>query len=627
MAKSTILVRSFLLLAIVSFGVSTEVQTNAQLLQILPSPDLSKLDPLLQRRLSDLTGRSRVIVRATSASAVGAVVLLVRQLGGITGRRIALMDAVVADFPNASLATLTTASSVKRIALDRLILGATERTGATVGATAVRQTLGYNGSGIGVAVIDSGTEAWHNDLSESGLGSPRVDQFVDFVNGGASAYDDFGHGTHVAGIIAGNGYDSNGRRSGIAPAARLVSLKVLDQSGRGRISDVIAAFDYVVTYKDVFNIRIVNLSVAAGVYESYNSDLLTLAAKRAVDRGIVVVAAAGNAGKNAQGRMQYGGITAPGNAPWVLTVGASSHMGTIDRADDTIAAFSSRGPTAIDRASKPDLVAPGVGIESLSVPNSSLFLSKSRYLLNGSVPSAYPPYLSLSGTSQATPVVAGTVALMLQANPALTPNAVKAVLQYTAQKHASYSSFSQGAGFLNTLGAVQLARFFAGPATNPYPTTTGWSTQLIWGNRRVWGGRLTATGNAWATDVLWGAATIPGGQSATWGVVCAVTNCEQTGNWSTWGTMCSVPGCSDNALNVVWGWACGGVDCGSSRTWSPTDQAICSGTTVVWGTSDYAEDTVVWGTSDYSEDTVVWGTSGPEDKLWDASCSGCSGGN
>ena len=95
-------------------------------------------------------------------------------------------------------------------------------------------------------------------------------------------------------------------------------------------------------------------------------------------QGIVVVAAAGNTGRNPQGRQQYGGITAPGNAPWVLTVGASSHMGTIDRADDTIAAFSSRGPTAIDRAAKPDLVAPGVGIESLSDPGSSLFASKSR---------------------------------------------------------------------------------------------------------------------------------------------------------------------------------------------------------------------------------------------------------
>ena len=138
-------------------------------------------------------------------------------------------------------------------------------------------------------------------------------------------------------------------------------LKVLDQAGRGRISNVIAAFDYVVANKDAFNIRIVNLSVAAGVFESYNTDLLTLAARRAVERGIVVVAAAGNAGRDPQGRQQYGGITAPGNAPWVLTVGASSHMGTIDRADDTVAAFSSRGPTAIDRAAKPDLVAPGVG--------------------------------------------------------------------------------------------------------------------------------------------------------------------------------------------------------------------------------------------------------------------------
>ena len=108
-------------------------------------------------------------------------------------------------------------------------------------------------------------------------------------------------------------------------------LKVLDEQGRGRISDVIAALDYVVANKDALNIRIVNLSVATGVYESYNTDPLTLAAKRAVDAGIVVVAAAGNNGRSPQGATQYGGITAPGNAPWVLTVGASSHMGTIDR--------------------------------------------------------------------------------------------------------------------------------------------------------------------------------------------------------------------------------------------------------------------------------------------------------
>src|SRR5207237_5589922 len=187
------------------------------------------------------------------------------------------------------------------------------------------------------------------------------------------AYDDYGHGTHVAGIIAGNGFDSGGARSGIAPAARLVVIKALDGSGQGRISNVIAAFDYVVGHQRDLNIRVVNLSVAAGVYESYYSDPLTLAAKRAVDRGIVVVAAAGNAGRNRNGGTQYGAITAPGNAPWVLTVGASSTMGTIDRGDDTIAAFSSRGPTAVDRAAKPDVVAPGVGTESLSNPASSMY--------------------------------------------------------------------------------------------------------------------------------------------------------------------------------------------------------------------------------------------------------------
>ena len=162
----------------------------------------------------------------------------------------------------------------------------------------------------------------------------------------------------MAGIIAGNGFDSGGARAGIAPAAHLVVLKTLDKSGAGHISDVIAALDYVVANKDVLNIRVVNLSVAAGVYESYDSDPLTLAAKRAVEAGIVVVAAAGNLGAQPErSHAVPGGVTAPGNAGWVFTVGASSHEGTEERTDDTVAEFSSRGPTAIDFAAKPDLVA------------------------------------------------------------------------------------------------------------------------------------------------------------------------------------------------------------------------------------------------------------------------------
>src|SRR5262249_25575460 len=152
--------------------------------------------------------------------------------------------------------------------------------------------------------------------------------------------------------------------------------------------------------------------------------------------GVVVVTAAGNFGRNRlTGKVQYGAITAPGNAPWVLTVGAYSHEGTITRADDQIASFSSRGPTAHDFQAKPDVVATGVGIASLAVPGTTLFNLEPPYLLSGLLGGTTKPYLSLSGTSMASPVVAGTVALMMQANPRLTPNLTKAIIEYTAQNY------------------------------------------------------------------------------------------------------------------------------------------------------------------------------------------------
>jgi serine protease AprX len=498
-----------------------------------------------------------------------------------------IINGVVADVPNAALSLLAANPLVVHIAMDRVAAGAMERTGATIGATAVRENFGYDGAGVGIAIIDSGSAATVDDLSDAATGGTRVDHFVDFVNGRLTPYDDYGHGTHVAGIVAGNGFDSSGRRSGVAPAARLIALKVLDDSGQGRISDVIAAIGYAVAQKSAWNIRVINLSVASGVYESYNLDPLTLAARAAVNAGIVVVAAAGNNGKSPQGGTRYSGTTAPGNAPWVLTVGASSHMGTIDRADDTIAAFSSRGPGAIDYGAKPDVVAPGVGIESLSDPNSAFYVSKGAYLLNGTVPTSYLPYLSLSGTSMAAPVVAGTVALMLQANPQLTPNEVKAIVEFTAQRYAGYDRLTQGAGFLNAEGAVELARFLASPSGTPYPSTSGWSTQIVWGNRVIQGGQITANATAWPTTVRWGAGTTPTGQQITWG-----TSFHDTGR------------------NVVWGNRCGGADCHTTWTVVSNGGAVVGaddGDTVVWGTDD--GDTVVWGTSADDGDTVVWGTS------------------
>jgi serine protease AprX len=557
---------------------------------------LAKLDPVLQARSHQLFGQSRVIIR-TGGGSLSGIGPLLHWTNGTPGRRLSGIASQVAVVPNAALRLLAASPLVERVSLDREVVGTTERTGITVGAASARQDLGYDGSGVGVAVIDSGITPWHDDLTDAGGGSQRVARFVDVVGGEETPYDDYGHGTHVAGIIAGNGFDSDGARTGIAPGAHLLVLKVLDGTGRGYISDVIAALDYAIAHRDALNIRVINLSIASGVYESYNVDPLTLAAERAVRAGIVVIAAAGNNGRTASGHTQYGGITSPGNAPWVLTVGASSHVGTVDRGDDTIASFTSRGPTAIDRRAKPDIVAPGIGIESLSNPDSSLYSSASAYLLAGTRPAPALPYLSLSGTSMSAPVVSGTVALMLQADPTLTPNQVKAILQYTAEVYPHYDPLTEGAGFVNARGALELTQYMAAPSTGTYPDSSRWGRRLIWGNRLVKGGRLAADANAWPTDVTWGATTADGATVA-WGARCASEDCTTTdGPWRV-----------DNGYsrNVVWGWRCGGSDCG--EPWTPDIvNSTDGGETVVWGTDD--GETVVWGTDE--GETVVWGTSCP----------------
>jgi serine protease AprX len=572
------------------------------------TPDwFSKLDPVLQERWSDGGGSSRVIIRTVDPAALSAVRSAIAESGGALGRHLSILNGQVAQVPHAALLRLASNPLVAAISVDRMVTGTLELAGASIGATAVRRELGLDGAGVAIATIDSGITAWHDDLSAP-AGGQRVERFVDFVNGLDTPYDDYGHGTHVAGIIAGNGYDSGGARSGVAPGSRLVVLKVLDRAGRGRISDVIAALEYTIAHRAALNIRVVNLSVATGVFESYDRDPLTLATRRAVEAGVVVITSAGNQGASPDGDVRYRGITAPGNAPWVLTVGASTHNGTVDRADDTVAGFSSRGPAAISYNAKPDLLAPGVGIESLADPGSALYLS-SPSRLDGTVATAYQPYLSLSGTSMAAPVVAGTVALMLQANPSLTPNAVKAILQFTSQALPDLDPLTQGAGFLNTKGAVELARHFANPAALAYPVASRWSKRLLWGNTLVKGGRLTQDATAWPLSVTWGASATPSGGTIDWGILCLTDDCAiAAGRWSA---------AVSKTRNVVWGVMCGGGDCQIDWTTDAVTGTL-DGDTVVWGTIDDVE-TVVWGTIDALE-TVVWGTIEGETVVWGTSC-------
>ena len=560
-------------------------------------------------------------------------------------KRLGIINGQVLDLPNHVLRQLEARPEIFRVHHDRPTVAHDFRTSIASGARAVQQGLGFTGAGIGVAVIDSGITAWHNDLSSRTpvmypYGDQRVAAFVDFVNGRTAPYDDEGHGTHVAGIIAGNGHDSLGRHAGVAPDAALVALKVLDANGRGTISDAIAALDWVLAHRQQYNIRVVNLSVGAAVRESYWTDPFTVAAKRVADAGVVVVTAAGNLGKNASGEALYGGVTAPGNAPWVLTVGASSTNGSLTRHDDAMAGFSSRGPTYLDWAAKPDLVASGVGTISLSAPNSTFYATKPQALVNGFVSGSDRAYLTLSGTSMAAPVVAGTVALMLQANPALTPNAVKAILQYTAEQRAGYNALTQGGGFLNTMGAVRLAKFFAGAQPgSTYPLQAAWSKKIIWGSHRLSGGVLDPSANAFALGTTWGVARTDAGENIIWGTTCD-DGCDNI-IWGNSGADNVLWGASgdDNIIwgnqaegeniiwgtevpddNIIWGNDCAGADC-ENIIWGTEGE----GGNIIWGTAgdddniiwgNEGEDNIIWGNAGDDAENIIWGTDDPDNIIW-----------
>lgn len=293
------------------------------------------------------------------------------------------------------------------------------------------------GEGIGIAILDTGIYP-HPDLTKP---KNRIIAFKDFVKSKEKPYDDNGHGTHSAGSAAGNGFQSGGRYKGPAPEANLIGVKVLDRKGSGPASRIIKGIQWCISNKNRYSIKIISLSLGAPAKQSSKNDPLCQAVKKAWNAGIIVCAAAGNTGPASKT------INTPGIEPSIITVGALDDKNTITISDDTVANFSSRGPT-IDGYAKPDLLAPGVKITSLKSPSS---------LIARTFSNADNWYITLSGTSMATPICAGVTALLLKKYPELSPNQIKNRLKQTCRK-LNISNNAQGAGLVNAVKAISIPK-------------------------------------------------------------------------------------------------------------------------------------------------------------------------
>jgi serine protease AprX len=496
-----------------------------------------------------------------------------------------------------------------------------------------------------VAVIDSGIQ---NSADFTG----RIVGMYDFTPGrngvSVTPSDEYGHGTHVAGLIGSSGSASNGKYAGVAPGVKILALRVLDRKGLGKTSGVISALEFAVANKDRFGIRVVNLSLGHPIYESAATDPLVQAVEAAVRSGLIVVAAAGNYGTNpTTGLTGYAGIASPGNAPSAITVGASTTAGTDGRRDDRVAPFSSRGPSWYDGIAKPDLVAPGVGLVSNAAAASTLLIDYPSL----AVQSGTGTFLRLNGSSMASAVVSGLAAVMIEANnyaaynrwqqaqselprgkrteyeghPGLTANAIKAMLQFSATKLRDengvvYNELVQGAGEVNGLGAITLA-YFADATKNAgsywltapvAPSTTfggveeAWSQSVIWGTRLVTGSSIIDLNQAaWANNIVWGTGEM---DNIVWGTVAddsdnIVWGTMFDGDNIVWGTSLFF-GDTSFGDNIVWGTSMGWDD---NIVWGTNLLGVFDGDNIVWGTTFDGTDNIVWGT--LSDDNIVWGTS------------------
>jgi len=497
-----------------------------------------------------------------------------QNLGGRVTHSLGLIKGAAITVPSSALAALANDPEVSFVTLDNPVSVTDANTDSAIGASSAWNS-GLTGAGVTVAVIDSGINDSHPDLWNSAHTASRVLYHGDYTgtantNSAGGKYDLYGHGTHVAGIIGGNGSLSGGQYQGVAPGVNLVDLRALDMNGAGSDSTVIAAIQAAISLKSTYNIKVINLSLGRGIGVSYTQDPLCQAVESAWKAGIVVVVAAGNYGRlSINGSNGYGTVTAPGNDPYVLTVGATKSNGSASTSAETLASYSSKGPTTYDHVVKPDLVAPGNDIVSLSAPGTTLEAAYPAELVAGT--DGNNDYFTLSGTSMATPAVAGAAALLLQEQNTLTPDQVKARLMRNSYKmgltstaawvpHLSqtftsmYDLFSVGSGLLNVQNAVadtNLAPSTLGAALSPTASynilngvvSMGNGNSSVNPNSVVWGSSVV-----WGTSVVWGASEVSG-MSVVWGSSLPWNSNLLSAFSVVWGSSTGIA----NATSVVWG--------------------------------------------------------------------------
>ena len=547
--------------------------------------------------------KHRIIVQPADASVVGAVRrglhgLLRREMTGALAmevtdeqlealRRNPLFANISGDLP----VSADMAASYDN-AVTNKVTGATTLWQGTSGLLlGLGGTPSNTGSGVTVAVLDSGI-ATHTALDTRVIARVNLVSDEPGVTG-----DPFGHGTHLAGIIGGNRTAASTVTSafngGSAPSVKLVDVRVLGKGGSGRTSDVIAGIDWVIAYRQAYNIRVINLSLGHPVMEPSLTDPLCRAVSRAVAAGITVLVSAGNYGLTAAGEPVLGGITSPGNSPDALTVGSVDTKDTFDTSDDVVAPYSSRGPARYEIVVKPDIVAPGTKLVSLEGQSSYISGAFPQWHIAGTGKNAY---LRLSGSSMSTAVVSGGVALLLTAQPQLAPAQVKMALQMSARFMPQDGLIGAGTGAVDFARALKISQ---SGLLNSLITTV---TNLLGGGSgaafRDGGTLIERIYNRSGIRLLGLLDFLPlfkNAGSAERGVLQLLGSSNPIGN--------SAPN------YVVWG-NVAGWSTSYYVVWGNSIQAP-SGQYVVWGNNNLSDPNyVVWGNADTADGSyVVWGNS------------------